>query len=55
MQNHQVLQAIEAAKKTLVEKAVLDPAVLNKKIQPHDAHAADNFDWKIWAASYLFR
>ena len=55
MQNKDVQQAIAAGKKMLVDQNILAPSILSKKIQPHDAHAADNFDWKIWAASYLFK
>jgi asparagine synthase (glutamine-hydrolysing) len=55
MQNSHVLGAIQEAKKLLVAKDILHASTLSKKIQPHDAHAADNLDWKLWSASYLFR
>lgn len=54
MQQPAVTAAIMEGKKKLVEQGVLQPQVLQQKIQPHDAHAADNKDWKYWSASYLF-
>jgi asparagine synthase (glutamine-hydrolysing) len=54
MQNTAVQSAIQEAKKLLVGNNVLDKSVLNKKIQPHDAHAAVNDDWKYWSASFLY-
>jgi asparagine synthase (glutamine-hydrolysing) len=54
MQQSEVQQAIQDAKAVLVDKGVLDKSVLNKKIQPHDAHAAVNKDWRYWSASFLF-
>jgi asparagine synthase (glutamine-hydrolysing) len=55
MQQPDVQQSIAEAKKLLVEKNVLDKSVLNKKIQPHDAHAAVNNDWKYWSLSFLYK
>jgi asparagine synthase (glutamine-hydrolysing) len=34
------------AKRSLVKKGILDQAVLQKKIQPMGAHAAENYDWR---------
>ncbi len=53
MQNAQVQEAIEEGKKKLVGKGILDSNVL-KKVQPHEAHAAEKGDWKYWSASFLF-
>lgn len=55
MQNKMVQEQIKVAKKRLVEKNILAPQVLKKEVQPSDAHAANNADWKYWSASYLFR
>jgi hypothetical protein len=49
-----VLEAVLESKKKLVAKHILKPSVLSKKIQPHNAYAADGWDWKYWSASYLF-
>lgn len=54
MKQTAVQEAIHVAKQTLVDKNILDKTVLAKKIQPHDAHAAANWDWKYWSASFLF-
>jgi asparagine synthase (glutamine-hydrolysing) len=54
MQKASVQEAIHEGKKILVEENILKPTVLNKKIQPHNAYAADNRDWKYWSASFLF-
>lgn len=54
MQQAEVQEAIKAAKEKLVRGGILDNAVLHKKVQPHDAHAAANSDWKYWSASFLF-
>ena len=54
MENKNVQEAILSGKKLLVDKGILNTSVLTKKIQPHDAHAADNRDWKYWSASFLY-
>ncbi len=37
---------ISAARRTLFDKGILNRAVLEKKIQPMGAHAAENYDWR---------
>jgi len=54
MQHSAVQQMIQNAKTKLVEQRILKPEVLNKKIQPHDAHAAESFDWRYLSAASLF-
>ena len=54
MQDIQVQEAIAEGKKKLVEQKILKPSVLNRKIKPHSAYAADSIDWKYWSASFLF-
>ena len=54
MENKIVQQEIQKAKEVLVQNNILSPSALKKKIQPHDAHAAENRDWKYWSAAYLF-
>ena len=44
---------IHEAKKKLVAEKILLSSVLDKKIQPLDSHAADNFDWRYLVAAYL--
>ncbi|HVM87222.1 MAG TPA: asparagine synthase (glutamine-hydrolyzing) [Puia sp.] len=51
MQNPQLQDYIHEAKKMLVENKILQKHVLNKKSQPLDAYAADNFDWRYLVAS----
>jgi asparagine synthase (glutamine-hydrolysing) len=55
MQDKRVINYIQEAKKVLVNKGVLKATVLQKKIQPHDSHAADNFDWRYLVAGTLLR
>lgn len=55
MKYKQVQEAIQAGKQTLLDQGILNANALNKKIQPHDAHAAENNDWKYWAASFLYK
>jgi len=54
MQHSAVQQMIQDAKAKLVEQRILKPEVLIKKIQPHDAHAAESFDWRYLSAASLF-
>jgi len=49
-----VQDAINNGKQKLVEQKILNPSVLDEKIKPHNAYAADGWDWKYWSASYLF-
>ena len=51
MENKILQEYIHEAKKTLVEKKILNAKILNKKNQPLDAHAADNFDWRYLIAA----
>lgn len=37
---------IQESRQTLVGRGILDRSVLQKKIQPVDAHAAENYDWR---------
>ncbi len=55
MNEKNVKDAIQEAKRTLVKNNFLNESVLQKKIKPHDAHAAVSNDWKYWSASYLLR
>jgi asparagine synthase (glutamine-hydrolysing) len=54
MENKEVQKQIQNAKQLLVNHNILDPSVLNKKIQPHDAHVAENREWKYWSVAFLF-
>ncbi len=55
METAPLQKAILDAKKTLVEENILQPAVLDKKINPLAAHAADNYDWRYFSAASLFK
>jgi asparagine synthase (glutamine-hydrolysing) len=55
MQQKSVQEAIYEGKKILVQNGILKPSILHKKIQPQSAYAADNFDWRYWTASFLFK
>lgn len=46
-------QYIHAAKEKLVATGILKAAVLQQKIQPHAAHAAENNDWRFLVAAKL--
>jgi asparagine synthase (glutamine-hydrolysing) len=54
MQRPDVQAAIHAAKVTLVDRKILNPTIVQKKVQPHTAYAADSLEWRIWSASFLF-
>ncbi len=55
MENKQVQEAIQEARKKLVKENVLKPGILQKKFQPLASHEADNFDWRYLSASFLFK
>ncbi|MDO6434327.1 asparagine synthase (glutamine-hydrolyzing) [Flavitalea sp. BT771] len=46
MQHPALQEYIHEARRQLVKAKILAPAVLHKKIQPQDAHAAENNDWR---------
>jgi len=54
MEEKPVQELIREAKNKLAKEKILLPAVVHKKIQPLDSHAADNFDWRYLVAAYLF-
>jgi asparagine synthase (glutamine-hydrolysing) len=49
-----VQEAIMEGRNILVKNGILNPSSLQKKIQPHEAFAAVNDDWKYWSASFLY-
>jgi asparagine synthase (glutamine-hydrolysing) len=51
MQNPALQDYMQEARRSLVRADILDPSVLNKKIRPLDAYAADNYDWRYLVAS----
>ncbi|MBS1667565.1 MAG: asparagine synthase (glutamine-hydrolyzing) [Bacteroidetes bacterium] len=51
MENKTVQDYMQEAKQKLVNEKILNPTVLNKKNQPRDAYAADNFDWRYMVAA----
>jgi len=54
MQNKMMQEYLHNAKEKLVNEKILKPDVLNKKNQPRDAYAADNFEWRyLIAAAFL--
>jgi asparagine synthase (glutamine-hydrolysing) len=55
MGNPKVIDAIQEAKKMLVQEKILKPEVINRKIIPLSAHDADNYDWRYFSAASLFK
>ena len=53
MENKTIQEYMQEAKRKLVNEGILKAGVLQKKIQPQDAHAADNFDWRYLVAARL--
>jgi asparagine synthase (glutamine-hydrolysing) len=51
METALVQDYIQVAKEKLVKKGILKSSALNKKIQPHPAYAAENFDWRYLIAA----
>jgi asparagine synthase (glutamine-hydrolysing) len=47
-------KAINDAKKKLVDHDVLKSEVLQKPVNPHDAYASDQYDWRYFSAAFLF-
>lgn len=54
MEDKNVQESMMEGKKRLVQQGILNAHALNKKIKPHEAHAAASDDWRYWAASFLF-
>jgi hypothetical protein len=46
---------IYECKKNLVKKKVPRSTLLHKKIQPHEAYAADNLDWRYLVEGQLLK
>jgi asparagine synthase (glutamine-hydrolysing) len=51
MENKLLADYIQEAKRKLVRADILAPAALNKKVQPQDAYAAENNDWRYLVAA----
>ncbi|WP_276479736.1 asparagine synthase (glutamine-hydrolyzing) [Paraflavitalea pollutisoli] len=55
MANKRVSEYRHHARSVLVDKGILRSSVLNKKNQPQDSHAADNYDWRYFVAGILLQ
>ena len=53
MQNKKLQEMIMESKKQLVKEKVLNENVLTKKVQPKNAHEADNFDIRYLSAAAI--
>jgi asparagine synthase (glutamine-hydrolysing) len=51
MQNGVLQEYIREARRELVSLGILETGVLQKKIQPMEAHAAENYDWRYLVAA----
>jgi asparagine synthase (glutamine-hydrolysing) len=51
MESVRLQEYIREAKTKLVRAGVVEPSVLAKKIQPHNAYAVENYDWRYLVAS----
>jgi len=51
MQDPVLQEYMQEARRSLVKAGILEAAVLQKKIQPMDAHAAENYDWRYLVAA----
>jgi asparagine synthase (glutamine-hydrolysing) len=54
MSEPQVQEAIRRGKQVLADHGILNTTALAQKLKPHEAHAAESWDWRYWTASYLF-
>ncbi len=52
MQQHQVIEYVQEAKRTLVSKGVLNQTALNKPINALPAHEKNNYDWRYLCAAH---
>lgn len=55
MAGNDMKEAIQEAKRKLVNAGVLKSSVLDKKAMPLPAHAAGNYDWKYLSSALLFK
>ncbi|HVG42757.1 MAG TPA: asparagine synthase (glutamine-hydrolyzing) [Chitinophagaceae bacterium] len=55
MQDKELMRKIAEGKKVLANEGILEKQALHKKVQPHSAYAAEPFDWRYWAASFLLK
>jgi asparagine synthase (glutamine-hydrolysing) len=55
MQDPVLIDYMHEAKKKLVQENILKPQVLQKKINPMDAHDAHNNDWRYLCAANMFQ
>ena len=54
MEDKNMQEAIQQAKRKLVDEKILKPSVLDSRITPRASHDADNYDWRYLSASALF-
>jgi asparagine synthase (glutamine-hydrolysing) len=48
-------ELIITSKEKLVSEKILKPEVLSEKINPQDAHEAENDDWRYLSSALLFK
>ena len=51
MESQSMQESIREARKKLIDKKILKPSVLDKPIIALSSHAADNYDWRYFAAA----
>lgn len=51
MQSPELKDAVQEARKKLVDEKILSPGILQKPIRPQASHEADNYDWRYLAAA----
>ena len=55
LQQKQLIEYQHESRRSLVNKGILKPSVLNKPLHPLHAHAAGNFDWRNLCADLCMR
>ena len=54
MQDPKLQEYMHEARRSLINAGILSPAVLDKKIQPQEVHAAENHDWRYLVTAACF-
>jgi asparagine synthase (glutamine-hydrolysing) len=55
LETNDMKELVRAGKEKLVDEKILKPEVMQKNVNPMDAYATGNYDWRYLSASLLFK
>jgi len=55
VENKDIQELIIAAKQKLIDEKIINPEVINKRIEAKPAHESNNYDWRYLTSYFLLK